>query len=118
MSTTSSTSDDMDDRHKVSISIPFESPEKAQLALKVISVDKILRSDSVSRELRTSDNCLVAQFEAVSIRQARVALDHFFSDVQLVAQTIDEFDPAKSAQGTAANGSQDDAAKEVEVGAT
>lgn len=32
-------------------------------------------------------------FEAVSVRQARVALDHFFSDVELVVNTIASFDP-------------------------
>lgn len=33
-------------------------------------------------------------FKAVSVRQARVALDHFFSDVQLIAETLDAFDPS------------------------
>lgn len=43
-----------------SVRIPFASPLQAELAMKVISVDKILRSDSVSRELRTFDNILEA----------------------------------------------------------
>lgn len=53
-------------------------------------------------------------FRAITVKQARVALDHFFSDVQLIADTIEQFDPEKlSAKGVAGGQTGD-----VEVGAT
>lgn len=42
------------------VSIPFETDEQAATALRVISVDKILRSDSVTRVLSTDGSSLVA----------------------------------------------------------
>ncbi|CAD6574769.1 MAG: hypothetical protein CYPHOPRED_005503, partial [Cyphobasidiales sp. Tagirdzhanova-0007] len=83
----------MSDRHNVSLSIPFGSPHLAHLALSVLSVDPILRREAVTRVLSTSGCLLLASFTAVSVRQARVAVDHFLGDVQLVASTVEAFDP-------------------------
>lgn len=42
------------------VSIPFEKERQAATALRVISVDKILRSDTVSRDLRVDGSLLIA----------------------------------------------------------
>jgi hypothetical protein len=57
-------------------------------------------------------------YRAVSVRQARVALDHFFSDVQLVTDTINEFEPekVKLRQEQAAQTAVEQQESQVEVG--
>ncbi|KAK9894452.1 Pcc1-domain-containing protein [Cystobasidium minutum MCA 4210] len=111
---------DRSDWHTVTVSIPFENERQAATALRVISVDKILRSDTVSRELRVEGDNLVATYQAVSARQVRVALDHFFSDVQLVTDTMNEFDPekVKVRREQAAQTAVEAQGNQVEVGAT
>lgn len=59
-------------------------------------------------------------YQAVSARQIRVALDHFFSDVQLVTDTMNEFDPekVKMRREQAAQTAVEAQGNQVEVGAT
>lgn len=100
--------------HTLTVTIPFDSNKHAEMARKIIAVDKLLRSETVSRELRVDDCNLHATFRAITVKQARVALDHFFSDVQLIADTIEQFDPEK----LSARGVTDGQTGDVEVGAT
>ena len=107
-----------------SLRIPLPSPDTALLVKRVIDVDKPLRPRELTRDLTlegpvlvafvllSSSSCLLplsseltlaptrlarSSFRAASVAQARVALDHFLSDVELVVQTLDRFAPADSA---------------------
>ena len=91
--------------------IPFPTQELAEIARRVISVDKELKPALVDRQLTVNGSDLIAYaanaarfgqsltyrfcrtFRAVSVRQARVALDHFFSDVELVSDTMLQLGP-------------------------
>ncbi|GAA5997168.1 chromatin DNA-binding EKC/KEOPS complex subunit PCC1 [Rhodotorula paludigena] len=79
--------------YSVSLSIPFPAPENATLVKRVVEVDKPLRPSELSRELTLDGSTLVANFRAATVAQARVALDHFLSDVELVVQTMHTFGP-------------------------
>lgn len=117
---TSNDGQDRSDWHTVTVSIPFENERQAATALRVLAVDKIIRSDTVARYLKVEADALIATYQAVSARQIRVALDHFFSDVQLVTDTMNEFDPEKVLlrRQQAAQTTVEAQGNQVEVGAT
>ncbi|BGP45446.1 hypothetical protein JCM10450v2_001265 [Rhodotorula kratochvilovae] len=79
--------------HSLSLKIPFPSADNATLVKRVIEVDKPLRPSELTRELTVEGPVLVCDFRAATVAQARVALDHFLSDVELVVQTMHSFGP-------------------------
>jgi len=79
--------------HNVKVDIPFPSPEQATTARRVLEVDKPVKSHMIIRTLSTEGSNLIASFSSLTVRQARVALDHFLSDVGLVVETISELGP-------------------------
>ncbi|CEQ42945.1 SPOSA6832_04826, partial [Sporobolomyces salmonicolor] len=79
--------------HTVSITIPFPASAHALLVKQVIEVDKPLRPSELTRALEVHDTELVVTFRARTVAQARVALDHALSDIQLVVQTMHTFGP-------------------------
>ncbi|GAA5938658.1 hypothetical protein JCM10213_006993 [Rhodosporidiobolus nylandii] len=110
-----SAAEDRSDWHTLSISIPFPAAESATLVKRVIEVDKPLKPSELTRVLRVDGSALVAEFQARTVSQARVALDHFFSDVQLVVQTMHKFGP-KDIAGADEKGSAEPEAPSLEVG--
>lgn len=97
-----------------SLSIPFPNADNATLVKRVIEVDRVLRPSELSRELSVEGSDLKAcvspslpppqaclscflpfcsTLRAATVAQARVALDHLFSDIQLVVQTMHKFGP-------------------------
>ncbi|GAA6040351.1 hypothetical protein JCM8097_007570 [Rhodosporidiobolus ruineniae] len=87
------TAEDRSDWHTLSLTIPFPSSDSATLVKRVIDVDRVLKPSELDRTLTVTGTDLVADFRARTITQARVALDHFLSDVQLVVQTMHTFGP-------------------------
>ncbi|GAA5858852.1 hypothetical protein JCM8547_005013 [Rhodosporidiobolus lusitaniae] len=85
--------DDRTDWHTVSLALPFPSSANATLVKRVTEVDRVLKPSELERTLVVEGNNLVATFRARTVSQARVALDHFLSDVQLVVQTMHKFGP-------------------------
>ncbi|GAA6013360.1 hypothetical protein JCM11491_006366 [Sporobolomyces phaffii] len=79
--------------HNVSIKIPFPTAANALLVKQVIEVDPVLRPSELKRSLEVQDASLVVTFLARTVAQARVALDHALSDIQLVVQTMHNFGP-------------------------
>ncbi|GAA5898253.1 hypothetical protein JCM8208_000197 [Rhodotorula glutinis] len=88
---------DQSNWHSLSLRIPLPSPDAALLVKRVVDVDKPLRPRELTRDLTLEGHVLVASFRAATVAQARVALDHFLSDVELVVQTMDRFAPDDSA---------------------
>ncbi|KZV73006.1 transcription factor Pcc1 [Peniophora sp. CONT] len=79
------------DWHTVSARIPFATPAHAVLAKQVIDVDRELQPHAVKRVLTVEDNTLIATFETLTVRLARLTLNAFLENVDLVSRTIMEF---------------------------
>lgn len=81
------------DWHAVTIRIPFTSPEHAKIAMDVISVDKELQAHAVKRDLSLDGDELVATFKTLTVRLARLTLNAYLENVELIIRTLDEFGP-------------------------
>jgi len=75
----------------MSVRIPFASEQHATIAKEVIDVDKELQSHVVKRTLAVDGNVLIASFTTLTIRLARLTLNSFLENVDLVARTLNEF---------------------------
>ncbi|KAH8927131.1 Pcc1-domain-containing protein [Atractiella rhizophila] len=105
------------DWHTINLSIPFATAPACSTALRVLSIDRPLRSETLKRVLSispSSPNTLNVEFRSLTLRQARVAIDHFLADLKLVAETMTEFGPEEF--GGTKNGEKEEADKSVEVG--
>ncbi|GAA5828120.1 hypothetical protein JCM11251_002598 [Rhodosporidiobolus azoricus] len=85
---------DRSDWHSLSLSIPFPTAENATLIKRVIEVDRVLKPSELTRSLQVEGTSLVVKLRARTVSQARVALDHLLSDIQLVVQTMHKFGPS------------------------
>jgi len=79
------------DWHKISVRIPFANPKHASIAKQVIEVDRDLQSHAVRRELALDGDVLVATFYTLTVRLARLTLNSFLENVDLVVRTIGQF---------------------------
>ncbi|KAL1933951.1 hypothetical protein VTP01DRAFT_8041 [Rhizomucor pusillus] len=78
--------------HTLRLEIPFPSERLADIALRVLNVDKELKTNQVKRELLTQENKLCANFEAVSARVLRVSVNSFLDMLAMVTRTMDQCD--------------------------
>jgi len=80
-----------DDWHTVTVRIPFASSKHASITKQVIEVDAELQAKAVKRELTTEDETLVATFTCLTIRLARLTVNSFLENVELIIRTLGEF---------------------------
>ncbi|KAI0034228.1 Pcc1-domain-containing protein [Vararia minispora EC-137] len=80
-----------DDWHTITVKIPFANATHASYAKQVIEVDRELQPHAVKRVLAVDDSVLVATFSILTVRLARLTLNGFLENVDLVARTIGEF---------------------------
>ncbi|KAL4072679.1 transcription factor Pcc1-domain-containing protein [Scleroderma yunnanense] len=73
------------------VRIPFVNNQHAAIAKQVIEVDAELQKDAVKRTLTVEDNQLVAKFDTLTVRLARLTVNSFLENVDLVVRTIGEF---------------------------
>jgi len=73
-----------------SLKIPFPSPVLASQALQILSPDKELREDQVKRTLSIDGTDLRVKFECVSARMARVSVNAFLENLDLVVSSMSE----------------------------
>ncbi|KAI5983354.1 CTAG/Pcc1 family, partial [Pisolithus albus] len=73
------------------VHIPFANNGHAIIAKRVIEVDAELQKDAVKRTLAVEDNQLVATFNTLTVRLARLVVNGFLENVDLIARTIGEF---------------------------
>ncbi|KAF8965769.1 transcription factor Pcc1-domain-containing protein [Flammula alnicola] len=73
------------------IEIPFASSKHAAIVKQVIEVDAELQPRAVKRELSIQDNTLTATFQTLTVRLARLTLNAFLENVDLVVRTIEQF---------------------------
>ncbi|KAF4613976.1 hypothetical protein D9613_007902 [Agrocybe pediades] len=83
--------------HTINVEIPFASNKHALIAKQAIEVDAELQPHAVKRELSVQDDKLIATFRTLTVRLARLTLNAFLENVDLVARTIEVFgtDPQK-----------------------
>ncbi|EDR08637.1 uncharacterized protein LACBIDRAFT_249568 [Laccaria bicolor S238N-H82] len=79
------------DWHTVSVKIPLASSKHALIAKQVIEVDPELQPQAVKRTLSVDDNLLIATFQTLTVRLARLTLNAFLENVDLVIRTIEHF---------------------------
>jgi len=79
------------DWHTISVEIPFASPHHAQIAKQVIEVDSELQPRAVKRELSVRGDRLLVTFHTLTVRLARLTLNAFLENVDLVVRTIEKF---------------------------
>jgi EKC/KEOPS complex subunit PCC1/LAGE3 len=73
-----------------SLVIPFPTPLLASQGLEILSPDKELKEDFVTRELYVEGTDLRAEFECVSARMARISVNAFLEGVDLVLSSMGE----------------------------
>jgi len=79
------------DWHTISVEIPFASSKHASIAKQAIEVDAELSPQAVKRELSVNDNKLIATFHTLTVRLARLTLNAFLENVDLIVRTINQF---------------------------
>lgn len=72
------------------LKIPFPSHVYASQALQILSPDKELKEQLVTRTLSVEGTELHTQFDCVSARMARVAVNSFLESVDLVVTSMAE----------------------------
>jgi len=77
--------------HKISVRIPFANSKHADIAKQVIEVDRELQPQAVKRELTVEGDVLVASFSTLTVRLARLSLNSFLENVDLVVRIISQF---------------------------
>ncbi|KIJ52592.1 hypothetical protein M422DRAFT_243377 [Sphaerobolus stellatus SS14] len=87
--------------HNVTVKVPFASEDHAKIARDALAVDAELNPGSVKRSLTVEGSHLVAAFSTVTIRLARLSVNSFFENVELITRTFGEFaDEAEQIQNT------------------
>jgi len=75
----------------VTVQIPFATAKHAMIAKQAIEVDAELQPHAVERILTVEDEILIATFKTLTIRLARLTVNGFLENVDLVVRTIGEF---------------------------
>nr|GAT60689.1 predicted protein [Mycena chlorophos] len=77
--------------HTITVRIPFASPKHASIAMQAIAVDPELQPHAVKRTLSVQDEVLIATFETLTVRLARLTVNAFLENVDLIVRTIQQF---------------------------
>ncbi|KAG8970581.1 hypothetical protein FRC03_006710 [Tulasnella sp. 419] len=77
--------------HKLTLRVPFASEAHANIAKRVIDVDKELQADAVKRSMQVEGEVLVVTFYTLTVRLARLTINSFLENIELVVRTIGEF---------------------------
>ncbi|KAN0092953.1 transcription factor Pcc1 [Tylopilus felleus] len=77
--------------HTVTVRIPFATNKHATIAKQVIDVDAELQKDAVKRTLTVEGDDLIATFQTLTVRLARLSVNGFLENIDLVIRTIGDF---------------------------
>jgi len=77
--------------HQLTVKIPLTSSRHANIVKKVIEVDSELQPHAVKRDLVVEDTMLIATFSTQTIRLARLTVNSFLENVDLVIRTLGEY---------------------------
>ncbi|KAI0685516.1 transcription factor Pcc1-domain-containing protein [Cytidiella melzeri] len=87
----STSTDDEQSWHTVTVRVPFASTQHASIAKQVIEVDRELQPHVVKRSIEVEDDVLIATFKTLTVRLARLTVNAYLENVDLVVRTIGEF---------------------------
>ncbi|GHJ87054.1 hypothetical protein NliqN6_3456 [Naganishia liquefaciens] len=93
--------DNQQDWHQTTLRIPFKSAAHADIARRVILVDRELNAHLVERSIVVEGSNLVATYRTATVRLLRLATNGFIENLQLVIRTIHEFAPTAMESQTA-----------------
>ncbi|EIW71225.1 hypothetical protein TREMEDRAFT_67629 [Tremella mesenterica DSM 1558] len=79
--------------HTVTLKIPFYTSQHAQIAKKVLQVDKEQNAQLVERQLEVEENILVVTYKTATVRLLRLATNSFLSSAELISRAMSEFAP-------------------------
>ena len=72
--------------------VVFPSARLAGIAFQTLDVDKELRGDELTREMKVDDCVLHAKFEAHRLKVLRVALNGFYESLKLTIDSMRRMD--------------------------
>ncbi|KAF8515416.1 CTAG/Pcc1 family [Hysterangium stoloniferum] len=81
----------VDPTHSLTIKIPFLSANHAEIAMRVLQVDAELQPNAVKKSLVVEGSLLIATFTTLTVRLARLTLNSFLENVDLITRTLAEF---------------------------
>ncbi|KAF9976395.1 hypothetical protein BGZ73_008673 [Actinomortierella ambigua] len=79
------------DEH-LALEIPFPSPRLADIAAKVLEVDKDLKPEVSQRVIRTQDSSLIIEFNTSTLKLLRTVVNSQLDMVRMVVETMEAFD--------------------------
>ncbi|KAK7050898.1 hypothetical protein VNI00_005010 [Paramarasmius palmivorus] len=79
------------DWHTVTVQVPFASEKHATIAKRAIEVDAELQPHAVERIITVEGDVLHATFRTLTVRLARLTVNAFLENVDLVVRTIEHF---------------------------
>ncbi|RUS16268.1 transcription factor Pcc1-domain-containing protein [Endogone sp. FLAS-F59071] len=77
--------------HSIHLIVPFPTPRLANIALRVLNVDKELKTDQARRTLSLEHEKLIVHFDCASTRMLRVSVNSFLEMLVMVTRTMEEF---------------------------
>lgn len=77
--------------HSITLSVPFGTAREAEIASKVLAVDRDVNPAQSRRILRSNGNVLEVIYFANSIRLLRTVVSAFFDSLVLVARSFEMF---------------------------
>ncbi|TFL03788.1 CTAG/Pcc1 family [Pterulicium gracile] len=82
--------------HTVKLRVPFPTAQQAVIAKRTIEVDEELQPNAVKRTIEVEDDVLVAEFQTLTVRLARLTVNAFLENVDLVVRTMAELGPGEA----------------------
>lgn len=76
--------------HKVTVRIPFPNHELAVIAKSALEPDTEIKAAQVQKAFTIDGVNLIVCFEADSARMARVSLQAFFDNIEVIVRAMDE----------------------------
>ncbi|RHZ87407.1 hypothetical protein Glove_35g22 [Diversispora epigaea] len=78
--------------HSMILNIPFPSSRLANIAQKVLKVDKELKTDQVERIITVEEVNLIVKFKCSNIKILRISVNSILDMIIMVIKTMDAFD--------------------------
>lgn len=77
--------------HHLYLEIPFETPFQADVAVKALQPDPILRPEDFEVDYSATDYKLCVSFRSIDDRVLRVGVSSVIESIKTIIETIDEF---------------------------
>jgi len=85
--------------HTITVSIPCLSEEHARIVKQAIEVDRELQPHAVKRTLQVEGATVITKISTLTVRLARLSLNAYLENVDLIVRTLQEFTPDETEAG-------------------